>query len=73
MFKEWLKQSLLKQRDETIEKKFRDKQKKDDDDREKKAQANKRIMARIAYKEWKEKKLEEDKLKRKAERHMQRE
>jgi hypothetical protein len=30
-------------------------------------------MARIAYKEWKEKKLEEDKLKRKAERHMQRE
>jgi hypothetical protein len=30
-------------------------------------------MARIAYKEWKEKKQEEDKLKRKAERQMQRE
>lgn len=73
VFKEWLKQSLLKQRDETIEKKFRDKQKKDEEDREKKAEANKRIMARIAYKEWKEKKQEEERIKRKAERQMQRE
>lgn len=73
VFKEWLKQSLLKQRDETIDKKFRDKQKKDEEDREKKAQANKRIMARIAYKEWKEKKQEEERLKRKVERQMQRE
>jgi len=63
----------LKQRDETIEKKFRDKQKKDEEDREKKAEANKRIMARIAYKEWKEKKQEEERIKRKAERQMQRE
>jgi hypothetical protein len=35
------------------------------DEREKKAQANKKIMARIAYKEWKERKSEEEKLIRK--------
>lgn len=43
------------------------------DEREKKAQANKKIMARIAYKEWKERKQEEDRLRRKQERLERRE
>lgn len=30
------------------------------DEREKKAQANKKVMAKIAYKEWKENKAQED-------------
>ena len=38
------------------------------EERERKAQANKRIMARIAYKEWKERKEEEEKLRRRQER-----
>lgn len=68
VFKDWLKQSLLKQRDEHIEKKFRDQEKKEIEDREKKAAANKKIMARIAYKEWKERKLEEERQQKKRER-----
>lgn len=68
MFKDWLKQSLLKQRDEHIEKRFRDQEKKEVEDREKKAAANKKIMARIAYKEWKERKLEEERQQKKRER-----
>jgi len=47
---------LLKQRDEHIEKRYKDQEKREIEEREKKAEANKRIMARIAYKEWKERK-----------------
>ncbi len=68
MFKEWLKNSILKQRDETHQKRNLEKIKRDEEEREKKAQANKRIMARIAYKEWKEKKQEEERLRKKIER-----
>jgi hypothetical protein len=68
VFKDWLKQSLLKQRDEHIEKRFRDQEKREIEDKEKKAAANKKIMARIAYKEWKERKLEQERHERKLER-----
>ena len=68
VFKDWLKQSLLKQRDEHIEKRYRDQEKREIEEREKKAAANKKIMARIAYKEWKERKLEEDRQRRKHDR-----
>ena len=37
------------------------------EDREKKAKANMKVMAKIAYKEWKEKKREEERQKRKIE------
>ena len=43
------------------------------EERERKAAANKKIMARIAYKEWKERKLEEDRQQRKLERIERRE
>ena len=46
--------------------------KRDLEDREKKAKANLKIMAKIAYKEWKEKKIEEGKQKQKRERLMRR-
>ena len=37
------------------------------EEREKKAKANMKVMAKIAYKEWKERKREEDRIKRKQE------
>jgi len=73
VFKDWLKQSLLKQRDEHVEKRYRDQEKREIEERERKAAANKKIMARIAYKEWKERKLEEDRQQRKLERIERRE
>lgn len=54
----------MKQREEFIDKRSREQEKRDHDEKERKAAANKKILARIAYKEWKERKLEEDKLKK---------
>jgi hypothetical protein len=51
-----------------LQKKIKDQEKKVFEEREKKAKANMKIMAKIAYKEWKEKKAEETRLKRKQER-----
>lgn len=42
------------------------------EDREKKAKANMKVMAKIAYKEWKEKKTEEERQTRKIERLVRR-
>lgn len=64
-FKEWLKQSLIKQREEMLKKKIEDQQKKELEEREKKAKANMKVMAKIAYKEWKEKKADENRQQRK--------
>ena len=42
-----------------LKKKIEDQQRKELEEREKKAKANMKVMAKIAYKEWKEKKMEE--------------
>lgn len=51
-----------------LQKRIKDHEKKEQEDKEKKAKANMKIMAKIAYKEWKEKKTEERRLKKKQER-----
>lgn len=43
-----------------IQKKMQDQQKRDMEEKEKRAKANMKVMAKIAYKEWKENKREED-------------
>ena len=68
VFKEWLKKSLIKQREELIQKRMKDQEKRDYEEREKKAKANKKVMAKIAYKEWKEKKADEEREQKKLER-----
>eukprot|EP00347_Sterkiella_histriomuscorum_P011660 403371604 len=67
-FKDWLKQSLIKQREEMLQKKIKDQEHKEKEEREKKAKANMKVMAKIAYKEWKEKKGEEQRQLKKQER-----
>lgn len=42
-----------------LQKKIRDQHKKEMEEKEKKAKANMKVMAKIAYKEWKENKREE--------------
>ena len=56
MFKEWLKLSLIKQREDLIEKKMKQHEQQDLESNERKAKENMKVMAKIAYKEWKEKK-----------------
>ena len=56
-----------------IQKKFNDQEKREIEEKERKAAANKKIMARIAYKEWKERNLEEDRQRRKYDRMQRRE
>ena len=48
-----------------IQKKMKDQQKRELDEKERKAKANLKVMAKIAYKEWKERKIEDDRMKRK--------
>jgi hypothetical protein len=52
-FKDWLKKSLIKQREEQVQKKMVKQEKKAKDDEEHRTKANRRVMARIAYKDWK--------------------
>lgn len=66
-FKDWLKKSLIKQREEQVQKKMVKQEKKAKDDEEHRTKANRRVMARIAYKDWKQTKTEEDKLRKKRE------
>lgn len=68
MFKEWLKVSLIKQREELIHKKIEHHQKQEKDQDQKKAKENMKVMAKIAYKEWKQRKTEEDRHMKKVER-----
>ena len=42
-----------------LQKKIKDQERREAEEREKKAKANMKIMAKIAYKEWREKKAEE--------------
>lgn len=58
-YKEWLKKSMLKQREDQIQKKLEKERKRQEIDREKKAKANLKVMSKIAFKEWKEKKAKQ--------------
>ena len=58
-FKGWLKQSLIKQQRDAYQKKIEAHTKRQVDEEQKKAKESMKIMARIAYKEWKERKTEE--------------
>jgi len=49
-----------------------DRFKKEHDEKEKKAKANLKVMAKIAYKEWKERKKEEDRQQKKIEKMQRR-
>lgn len=57
--------SLIKQRQEMIEKRCEDAKKQQLDHNNNQAKDNMKVMAKIAYKEWKEKKNEETRHKRK--------
>lgn len=61
-FKEWLKHSLIKQREDVVQKKIEKHQKKIKEDEDKRTKAHRRVLAKIAYKDWKQNKTEEDKL-----------
>ena len=58
-FKEWLKASEIKMRGEIIQKKIELHEKRERDEEKKKAKENMKVMAKIAYKEWKETKAEQ--------------
>lgn len=66
-FKEWLKTSLIKQREEEIQKKIEKRNKKLKDQEEERTKAHRRVLAKIAYKDWKQTKVEEEKLRKKKE------
>lgn len=67
-FKEWLKVSLIKQREEFYHKKMLEREKKEEEINTKQAKDHDKVLAKIAYKEWKEKKGEEARHKKKLER-----
>ena len=66
-FKDWLKDSLIKQQRDACQKKIEDHHKRRIEEEQKKDKDNMKIMARIAYKEWKERKTEELRHKKKVE------
>jgi len=51
-FKEWLKQSLIKQRVELVNKKIEKQNKRLKEEEEKRTKAHRRVLAKIAYKDW---------------------
>lgn len=52
-FKEWLKRSLIKQREDQVQKKIEKQIKKQKDEDEVRKKAHRRVLAKIAYKDWK--------------------
>jgi len=62
-----LKQNLIKQKEEQYEKKIGDHKQKIMKEEQKKKKENMKVMANIAYKEWKERKREEGRQKKKIE------
>ena len=66
-FKDWLKDSLIKQQRDACQKKIEDHHKRQMEEEQKKEKESMKIMARIAYKEWKERKTEELRHKKKVE------
>ena len=67
-FRMWLKMSLDKQQDEMKIKHFERDQKTHKEMESARKNEHDKVMAKIAYKEWKEKKSEEERHKRKLER-----
>lgn len=63
-FKEWLKNSLIKQKEEEIQKKIEKRQVKEEKKHKEKEKQHRKVLAKIAYKDWVQTKKEEDKLKR---------
>ena len=66
-FKEWLKNSLIKQKEEQHQKKIEKRNKKLKEEEERRTKAHRRVLAKIAYKDWKQTKTEEEKLRIKKE------
>ena len=66
-FKEWLRYSLIKQREDQISKKINKNNKKIKDEEEARRKALQRVQADIAYKDWCQQKAEETKLRKKKE------
>lgn len=64
-FKEWLKYSLIKQREDQMHKKIEKRNKVLVAEEEKRTKAHRRVLAKIAYKDWKQTKMEEEKLMKK--------
>ena len=71
-FKQWLKHSLIKQQRDQYQKKIEDHEKRVEEEEKKKAKESMKIMAKIAYKEWKERKTEEARHKKKLDKMEQR-
>ena len=66
-FKEWLKVSLIKQREDLITKRMVEQEKQMEDQEIKKNKDHLKVMAKIAYKEWRERKNEETRHKKRVE------
>ena len=64
-FKEWLKQSLIKQQKDVFQKKIEKYNKRRVDEEQKKVKESMKVMANIAYREWKERKTEQSRHKKK--------
>ena len=62
LFKEWLKRSLIKQREDHIQKRVVKQEKSRVEDDKAKRAALRRVEAKIAYRDWKQNKLAEEKL-----------
>ena len=71
-FKDWLKYSLIRQREQQMAKRIEKQSKKMKEEEEKRNEAHRRVMAKIAYKDWKQTKMEEEKLKKKREKMQRR-
>ena len=64
-FKEWLKQSLIREREEQFHKKLANSEKGAEEQAKTQEKEHKKVMSKIAYREWKERKLEEARHQRK--------
>jgi hypothetical protein len=67
-FKYWLKDSIVKQQKDLYYKKLEAHEKRQQEDEKKKLKEENEVMAKIAYRVWKEKKTEEARNKKKVER-----
>jgi hypothetical protein len=52
-FKDWLKTSLIKQREEQMHKKIGKRNERMKEEEERRTKAHRRVLAKIAYKDWK--------------------
>ena len=64
-FKGWLKQSLIKEKKESEIKRIENYHKKIQEDEDRKEKESRKVVSKIAYREWKERKTEEARYKKK--------